>query len=180
MDYLGLWPDRARRRLKHIPGNLGTQQKNLDSLYAKVLEVAFTGLEENGEYNENDEQMRVLCAIISVKDPVSPLVIARLLNLRIESVKEAAESLSTVIPFDEDLDRPLRVCHKSFSDFLTHQPSSSTFTSHLQEIVQVLANGCLDVLMNELKFNICNLDTSYLFNDEVKDLDLKIRTKYSR
>jgi energy-coupling factor transporter ATP-binding protein EcfA2 len=171
LDYLGTSLHRAKQRLLDVPGNLGSQQKNLDSLYQQVLKVAFESLEKEAE---REEQMCVLCAIISVKDPLSPAVIAQLLNLPIESVQDVARNLSAVIPHDLKLDHPLRVCHKSFSDFLYDQPPSSYLHIDISKAHHEIAEGCLDVMMKELKFNICDLETSYLLNDEVEGLDLRI------
>ena len=80
-----------------------------------------------------------------------------------------------MISYDDHPNHPLRVCHKSFSDFIYDQPSSSPFSISVSQTHQDLANGCLDVLLKELKFNICSLETSYLSNRDVKDLDLKIK-----
>ncbi len=37
-----------------------------------------------------------------------------------------------------------------------------------------LAHSCLGLLLNDLKFNICNLESSYLANKDVKDLNSRV------
>ena len=39
--------------------------------------------------------------------------------------------------------------------------------------------ACLSTMINELKFNICNLESSLIPNDDVKDLDHRIKENIS-
>jgi hypothetical protein len=78
--------------------------------------------------------------------------------------------LSSVISTG-DSDKLLRISHQSFADFLTDPercPESFAIDRKKQSLR--ITQCCIRVMMQELEFNICGLETSHLFNDDVPDL----------
>ena len=61
--------------------------------------------------------------------------------------------------------------HASFSEFLTDKDRSGEFFIDLSYIHKDLAGASLGVMQDGLKFNICQLSTSYLPNSKIPDLD---------
>ena len=83
--------------------------------------------------------------------------------------------LSNVNSSDKDL--PIIPLHTSFRDFLTNKDKSGDFYVGLYDAHHQLTHSCLNLLLDPLdglKFNICKLETSYLANDDVKDLDTRV------
>ncbi|TDL20643.1 hypothetical protein BD410DRAFT_871159, partial [Rickenella mellea] len=61
--------------------------------------------------------------------------------------------------------------HTSFSDFLTNKSQSGDFHVDVSEQHLNMAQACLNVMREELKFNICKLKTSYKLNKDVCNLN---------
>jgi hypothetical protein len=67
---------------------------------------------------------------------------------------------------------PVRVLHASFADYLTdpHRCGKNPWAIDLSIANQVFAEACLQRMNDELHFNMCDLESSYLANDDVPDL----------
>ncbi|KAG6333868.1 hypothetical protein ID866_5223 [Astraeus odoratus] len=74
-----------------------------------------------------------------------------------------------------DKSKPIRLLHGSFYDFLTDASRSREYFVGDQTMDANLASASLSILGSKLQFNICKLDTSYLANSEVIDLEDKIK-----
>jgi hypothetical protein len=72
---------------------------------------------------------------------------------------------------------PIIPLHASFHDFLTNQGRSGDFYIDLHDARRQLVISCLGLMLHDLKFNICGLETSYLANVDIPDLESRI-TKY--
>jgi hypothetical protein len=154
-------------------------QDLLDGLYKDVLEGYFT-----------DEESRVLFRSVvgQLITSVEPLTIRSLTPLRqhahYDKDSDAAVNgilsrlgslLSNVNSYDKNL--PIIPLHTSFRDFLTNEDKSGDFYVDVRDAHDQLTHSCLDLLLDPLdglKFNICKLETSYLANDDVEDLDTRI------
>ena len=87
-------------------------------------------------------------------------------------VQSLGSLLSNVTSTDGTL--PIVPLHTSFRDFLTDAQMSGDFYIDLGEAHCQLTYSCLGQMLHNLKFNICNLETSYLFNDSISDLQSRI------
>jgi hypothetical protein len=72
---------------------------------------------------------------------------------------------------------PIRPLHASFADYLTDRKRSHGFFIDVQGIRNDLAFASLGVMKKKLRFNICDLPSSYLPNSEVLDLDDRIKKR---
>ncbi|KAG6332128.1 hypothetical protein ID866_6965 [Astraeus odoratus] len=75
---------------------------------------------------------------------------------------------------------PIRALHTSFHDFLTNAHRSGEFFVPRADVHLDMAFASLQVLRHDLRFNICNLASSYVFNSDVLDMDQRISTHISR
>jgi hypothetical protein len=73
-----------------------------------------------------------------------------------------------------DATLPLIPLHTSFRDFMLNEERSGDFFVDLRDSHRELAHSCLALLLNDLKFNICHLETSYLANEDIPDLNSRI------
>jgi len=167
--------------IKHIlePRTSRHGQDLLDELYKEVLEGYFTG-----------QEARVLFRSVvgQLITSIEPLTIRSLLHLRqhasYDKDSDAAVTgilsrlgslLSNVNSSDKNL--PIIPLHTSFRDFLTSKDKSGDFYVGVRDAHYQLADSCLNLLLDPLdglKFNICNLETSYLANDDIEDLNTRI------
>ena len=90
----------------------------------------------------------------------------------VEILRYLGSLLSNVTSSDDSL--PIVPLHTSFRDFLTDKEKSGVFHVDLRVAHRQLAHSCLDIMLGDLKFNICNLESSYLPNEDVKDLDMRV------
>jgi hypothetical protein len=84
-----------------------------------------------------------------------------------------------VISIGEEDDH-LRIGHLSFSEFLCDpQRCPALFLINKPRQSQKLAMACFRVMKEGLKFNICNLESSHLLNNEVTDLSRRTEKNIS-
>jgi len=152
------------------------RQDPLDELYKEVLEEYFI-----------DQEARLLFRSVvgQLITAFEPLSIRSLTTLRhhtsnddddgdsvVEMLRHLGSLLSSVNSADQNL--PIAPLHTSFRDFLTNQEKSGDFCVSLRNAHHQLAHSCLGLLLNDLKFNICDLESSYLANKDVDDLNSRI------
>ncbi|KAF8815814.1 WD40 repeat-like protein [Phlegmacium glaucopus] len=88
-------------------------------------------------------------------------------------VRQLGSLLSNVTLADQTL--PIVPLHTSFRDFLIDKKMSGTFYHiDLGEAHRQLAHSCLGLMLHDLRFNICKLESSYLPNSKIPDLDIRV------
>jgi hypothetical protein len=154
-------------------------QDLLDGLYKEVLEGYFTGQEARVLFRS------VVGQLIS---SIEPLTIRSLIPLRQHAsydkdgdaaVTGILSRLGSLLSNVNSSDKNLSIIplHTSFRDFLTNEDKSGDFYVGLRDAHHQLAHSCLSLLLDPLdglKFNICKLETSYLANDDVEDLNTRV------
>jgi hypothetical protein len=159
-------------------------QDPLDQLYEEVLE---------GYFKPPAAQTLFRSVMGQLFAAVEPLSINSLISLRRHAPKDDCED-----PDPEDSDRVLQMLHHlgsvlsnitssdgtqpiiplhtSFQDFLADE-KSGIFHVDFSKAHHQLAHSCLGLMLDNLKFNICKLNSSYLANRDVSDLESR-NTKY--
>jgi hypothetical protein len=167
---------RVQRLSGHSRGHPG--EGVLDHLYKEVL----------NEYFKTDEARILFRSIMGQLFAASePLSIDSLLSLRqhapfhdpddsdpvlvLEILRDLGSLLSNVTSSDQT--RPIIPLHTSFRDFLMSK-SSDVFYVDLAGSHHQLTHSCLGLMLDNLKFNICELESSYLANSEVPDLESRV------
>ena len=154
-------------------------QDLLDELYKEVLEGYFK------KQGERDLFRSVVGQLIT---SIEPLTFRSLVPLRqhasynkrsdaaiIGLLRRVGSLLSNVHSSDNSL--PIIPLHTSFRDFLTNKDKSGDFYVGIRDAHHQLAHSCFNLLLDPLdglKFNICKLETSYLANDDVEDLNTRV------
>jgi hypothetical protein len=186
LDPPGRFGYSKKRCINHLlkPSTNRNGQDPLDELYKELLEGYFT-----------DQEARLLFRSVvgQLITSIEPLSIHSLTALRRHAAAAADDDdndddddggavavllhrlgslLSNVDSSDESL--PITPLHTSFRDFLTNKEKSGEFCVNLHDAHRQLAYSCLGLLLNSLKFNICNLETSYLANKDVADLKSRV------
>ncbi len=149
-------------------------QDPLDALYKEVLEGYFT-----------DQETRLLFRSVlgQLITSIEPLTLLSLTTLRQRTshddrdavvilLRRLGSLLNNVNSSDESL--PIVPLHTSFRDFLTNKEKSGDFCVSLRDAHLQLAHSCLGLLLNDLKFNICKLESSYVSNKDLKDLNSRV------
>jgi hypothetical protein len=178
LDPPGRFGYSKKKCINHLlkPGANRDGQDPLDELYSEVLEGYFT-----------DREARFLFRSVvgQLITSIEPLSIHCLTTLRRHAddgdhdhdavvilLHRLGSLLSNVHSSDDNL--PIIPLHTSFRDFLTNQEKSGDFWVDLRDVHRQMAHSCLSILLDGLKFNICELETSYLANKDVVDLKTRI------
>ncbi|CAE6415824.1 unnamed protein product [Rhizoctonia solani] len=152
---------------------------NLDTLYTSVI---LDGMKDQEEDNK-DLIRRCIGAIViaSTRRPLSIPDLSNLLLGKIDYVglEQVVNSLSSVLHIDKQLDGAVRFYHPSFADYATDPGRSGDFYIDPDKRHEELSEGCLRVMKMNLRFNICELESSYQFNRKIEDLKDRIASKIS-
>ncbi|KIM32665.1 hypothetical protein M408DRAFT_312837 [Serendipita vermifera MAFF 305830] len=113
----------------------------------------------------------ILGAVVLAKIPFSITSLINLFSLKPTTMERICNGLHAVM----DSRDALRIQHQSFVDFLV-DPSKcpSAFLIDPKRENQSLTMACLRTMRDGLRFNICNLETSYLRNREVPDIAARV------
>ena len=170
----------------HGDGSSGSRNANvspIDALYKQVMFTAFGGLNDN----LLQDRLYALHALLCTQERVSTSVAGELHSEKpemAELVELVVEELHAVLYVKED-----RVLwyHASFPDFIFSQErSGSVLLSADSRVVDMLCDeaaqharltlSCFRIMKSQLRFNICDLPSSFLLDSEVPDLNDRIRT----
>jgi hypothetical protein len=101
---------------------------------------------------------QTLGGIILLFSPLPALSLARLLNVQGESVFQTLDGLHSILDIPKDASRPLRLHHPSFRDFLLDKDRCNKhFYIDKRQLHQVLATGCIQLMSQTLKKDVCEM-----------------------
>ncbi|KDQ14492.1 hypothetical protein BOTBODRAFT_628950 [Botryobasidium botryosum FD-172 SS1] len=146
----------------------------LRALYVRALRDSLPPGDDN-----HQEFCMVVGAIVAANIPLPEAALAALLERK--SLHEIIGCLQSVLYVDSSKDNVVQVCHASFKDFLTdkeHCPPE--FYIDQPQHHARLADACLRTMVNGLRFNICNLESSHLLNAQVPDLESRVKEAIPR
>ena len=165
----------ARKRLtlilSHAPGDGRTL---LDEMYTTFLKEL-----TKGQSDVLDMFRSVMRQILWTKEPLS---IRALDYIRDRFPREddhypvgdVLRSMASLLSGTNEISTPVRPLHTSFYDFLLDEKRSGQFFIQQGNVHHDLALALLSVMQAGLCFNICGLETSYLPNSKVMDLEKKV------
>jgi hypothetical protein len=158
--------DRPHARLSQIIG--GQKTGDLSDLYSRLLNISFP----DPDSETIDFFHLVVGAVIMARKPLSALSIARLLSINEMEVENICTRLQSVL----DSRKVLQFNHQSFVDFIIDKDRNrSKFLIKRDHVDRKLSVSCLCTMRKELRFNICNVENSYIRNGEIMDLDSRIK-----
>ncbi|EIM79503.1 WD40 repeat-like protein [Stereum hirsutum FP-91666 SS1] len=118
-------------------------------------------------------RLTILHGIACARQPLSVNVLSELVSEASEhdhrdTVRQVVEALYAVVYISNDR---VYMYHKSFSDFIFDSERCTPQLACKREISHgILARGCFRVMDQSLRFNICNLPSSFLLDSEVDNL----------
>ena len=165
----------ARKRLtlilSHAPGDGRTL---LDEMYTTFLQEL-----TKGQSDVLDIFRSVMRQILWTKEPLS---IRALDYIRDRFPREddhypvgdVLRSMASLLSGTNEVSTPVRPLHASFYDFLLDEKRSGEFFIQQGDVHHDLALALLSVMQAGLCFNICGLETSYLPNLKMMDLEKRV------
>jgi len=185
LDHPVFTPREQLDKIINLPGHTTyegvTQLKNkttLDSLYTRILQMAFDFGGEDPELNFRIQS--IIGAVVLAMNPLSPSTIAELIGLETVQVKKVLKPLQSLLILSEDPNSPVKPFHKSFPDFITDSPRCLDKRFYISPKIHhhKLAINCLTLMNGALKPNLLSLPECAL-NKEVKDLQDRINAHIS-
>jgi hypothetical protein len=147
------------------------KKDHLDELYLEVLRQAVS------DPAAHEMMMNVLQVIVVAFQPVSINTIRTFLPSNIE-VDAFVQDLAAVLK-DGDPDRPIKVLHPTFREFLAEEDRANGFLINSLSSHALTAMGCLSALEKSLDYDILHLHKKAQVvprNMDVQDLDRKVMT----
>ncbi|CAE6537926.1 unnamed protein product [Rhizoctonia solani] len=156
------------------------QTKEIDRLYHTILEAAVD--DEGLEQVERDDIKLILNTVVCAKVPLTVKALHGLLKLDdVERVDTALRPLRSVVHV-MGVDSTVTTLHASFPDYLSNPARSGNSNWYCDAAAHhfLLAQRCFECIRDtQPQFNICQLESSYLNDDEVVDLDARVNKSIS-
>ena len=154
-----------------LAGKLEGANSELHKLYSAALMSRAVG--------HTEDLQSILRAIIavSVHRPLCADTLATLINIEASTVLSWVDELGSLLYQDEAEGDGIRVRHLSVFEFLTGSTCPPEFRVDLKLSNSEMARRCLETMADKLKFNICELETSCLLNEDVQDLEVRVQQK---
>lgn len=148
-----------------------SSSSNLDSLYFSILERIFDIEDAIPMTRFRD----ILGTLLEAKEPLSVSTLCDFCDERYtrEVVESIIRPLGSLLSGVSEEEYPVRPLHSSFRDFLVDESRSKAFYADGSLQNRSIALASLRAL-KELRFNICQLETSHLRNDAIPDLSSRI------
>lgn len=145
---------------------------NLDKTYLPVLDKLLEGQDRRAQ-NELVKQFRqVVGTIVALESPLSIASLSKLINMEESPIRHRLSSLHSVLNIPEDNEKPVRMFHLSFREFLLHPETKekTKFSVDGQSTHRDLAQRCIAVMMDSkrgLRKNICGLPNCGTSRDDI-------------
>ncbi|QRW00943.1 Vegetative incompatibility protein HET-E-1 [Ceratobasidium sp. AG-Ba] len=175
---------RGPKRLKDILKSYrnGTSvtdgEKDMDKLYTTILESV---IDDPDLTHEDQVQTKlILWTFICAQEPLSVHALAGLLNLDDETiVGPALRSLSSVLQISDETG-VVNTLHASFPDYLINPKRSGAFYCDSEHThAQILEQCFRQIKSTRVPFNICDLKSSYVSDDEVPEMKSTVKREIS-
>jgi hypothetical protein len=156
----------AARRLDTILNSGGSAstvtapEKHLDEIYTTVLMHSIPPEYTDEEKEESYRMLRqVLGSVVILFATLSIYSLSRLLRAPQEDLDQTVEDLHSILNIPKDKTQPLRLHHPSFRDFLLKNSRCQDPNLWVEEkhAHQMLAEGCIQLMSNVMKQDICDL-----------------------
>ncbi|EJD02440.1 WD40 repeat-like protein [Fomitiporia mediterranea MF3/22] len=165
-----------------VESNPGTSSSegNLDAVYLRVLQDAAQN------FTDGEHAVRLIVGLIFVISKNKPLPLEALCAFVPSDLDAGQDELDALLRhlgsvlYEDAQTGAIRVCHPSFLDFVGSSDRSGQFWTAVAELEMSMVERCLQIMLDGLKFNICDLETSYAPNCDVLDLSQRIYCKISR
>ncbi|KAJ6541156.1 hypothetical protein DFH09DRAFT_1041449, partial [Mycena vulgaris] len=158
----------------------GEPLSDLNALYHRIVEegIPFPCPGDRRAQATHDRAIKILSTILHLFEPLDLCSLAVLLEVDIEVIQGILLPLNSVIYVPDIPGAVIRIIHLSFRDYMTShiQKIHPEFLCGTEHQKQSLASALVELMHKELRFNICDLPTSYLRNLEMPDFKWWLNT----
>jgi hypothetical protein len=165
--------------MKYLAPGLGN---DLSHLYFQIINEAIPKPGTDATHQEQyKHSMEVLGTLFNLLEPLDLHALGDLLNMQKNEIENILTPLSAVIGIPEDDQGKVQLIHLSFREFMTGkvQEQRPDLLCGTQQQQQRLASNLICIMNNELRFNICDLPTSYKRNKDISALQVRVKKHIS-
>ncbi|CAE6506301.1 unnamed protein product [Rhizoctonia solani] len=158
-------------------GESTNKHKEIDELYATILKAALC--DSKLDDRDKHDRKQVLYTVICAREPLTIPALSFLLKLDTYCVNAALRPLWSVLHVVESTNfvAPL---HASFPDYMFDPTRSGEYYCNQGSHHCTLAQLCFECIeRTQPQFNICGLESSYIPDHEVDDLDRRVEQAIS-
>jgi len=160
--------DPEERLKEALQGSASAGSESLYSLYSNIVKV----------HSEISGFWRMIVVITTAQyRPLRKETIAELAGVKQNFVETLVDNLSSLLYRDEGTNGAIRVRHLSISEYFSSNRCDYQVDIRAAHMHQ--GSACLQTMVKQLRFNICNLEDSRLANTDIKDLPLRIEQNIS-
>ncbi|CAE6432960.1 unnamed protein product, partial [Rhizoctonia solani] len=166
-------PQRRLGVVLNMSSTSKNQHKELDNLYTTILRAA---LDDSAlEDVEKEDMKQVLYTVLCAQEPLSIPHLSRLLRLDSEyRVDAALRPLRSVLHVQE-ASKLVTVLHVSFVEYMLDSTRSLGYHCDSGLHNHVITKLCFECIQETRpRFNICRLESSYVRDDEVEDIEARV------
>ncbi|KAF8753840.1 WD40 repeat-like protein [Rhizoctonia solani] len=168
--------DRLQSILASSSGS-SREHAQIDKLYLAVLESALE--DEELEHSEREAILAVLHTVLMTQQPIRVETIALLAGIDgPERVEYALAPLRSVLHQSESTGL-VSTLHASFPDFMFSHTRSGSYFCDIGKHSPGMAHRCFTVMKDQLRFNICDLPSSFIPDENVDNLQDRIKHRIS-
>ncbi|KAF8746895.1 WD40 repeat-like protein, partial [Rhizoctonia solani] len=166
-------PHKRLRSVLSMTPESTKKHAQIDALYTAVLQSALS--EDELEADEAEDIRVVLRTVLFAQEPISVGTIAELANIDDpQRVVYALHPLRSVLHQSEQTGL-VSTLHASFLDFMFSNQRSGAYFCDVVEHSQLLARRCFSVMKEQLKFNICDLESSFVSDTQVHNMSARVQ-----
>ncbi|PTB60044.1 hypothetical protein M431DRAFT_476586 [Trichoderma harzianum CBS 226.95] len=149
------------------------EDSKLDAIYLPVLNRICTKYSDtDGRKDQFIEDVReVVSAVMLLESPLSITKLSVLMGIPTKAINSRLNSLHSVLNVPKDENKPIRLFHLSFRDFLLDHktPAKTAIWIDKKATNQKLAIQCLNIMRTHLKKNLCNLPNYAVSSNNIPD-----------
>ncbi|CAE6415401.1 unnamed protein product [Rhizoctonia solani] len=153
---------------------LSNRDKEMDSLYSTILAAAF----ENPELEpwERERMKLVLDTVVCAREPLTLYALNGLLKFNDVQIVHASLRPFWSVLHISGTDDSVKMLHASFPEYMLDPLRSKEYGCDLQTHNGNLVELCFErIKINMPQFNICALESSYVPDDQVSDLEARLQ-----
>jgi hypothetical protein len=156
-----------------LSGKLEEANAELHKLYSAAITSRVT--------QHTEDLYLILRAVVATSAcrPLCAVTLAQLIDLEVPTILSWVDELSSILYQDSTERNGIRVRHLSVLEFLVGSTCPPGARVDLKIANTELSRCCLETMAKELKFNICELETSHLPNADIQDLNDRVEQKIS-
>ncbi|RDK47140.1 WD40 repeat-like protein [Aspergillus phoenicis ATCC 13157] len=144
----------------------------LDKTYLPVLDKLTGGQDQQAQSELVKQFQQVVGIIVVLESPLSIASLSNLINMKENLIRIRLDSLHSVLNIPSDNNKPVRMFHLSFREFLLHPATRETTKLSVdgQSTHRDLAYKCIAVMMDPrhgLRQNICGLPGHGTSRDDI-------------